>query len=56
MPTYAFTCLSCDRDFDKNVSYEDIQSVVCEECGNFVKRVYSFTGLVWSPTRNSGYS
>jgi len=56
MPTYAFTCLACDTDFDKNVPYDDIQNVTCENCGYQAKRVYSFTGLVWSPTRNSGYS
>lgn len=56
MPTYSFVCLDCDEQFDKNVSYESIDSVICNKCGYRTKRVYSFTGLVWSPTRNNGHS
>jgi len=56
MPTYEFICMACNNDFDKNVSYNDIENVVCEKCGYQAKRMYSFTGLVWSPTRNSGHS
>jgi putative FmdB family regulatory protein len=56
MPTYSFVCLECDTEFDKNVSYDNINSVMCEKCGYRTRRVYSFKGLVWSPTRNSGYS
>ena len=56
MPTYSFACTNCDNEFDKNVRYEAIDTVVCNECGYRTKRVYSFKGLVWSPTRNNGYS
>jgi hypothetical protein len=56
MPTYTFACLDCDKEFDKNTSYEKINEVICESCGYRTRRVYSFTGIVWSPTRNSGHS
>lgn len=56
MPTYSFTCIECDETFDKNIPYSEIENVMCGKCGYRAKRVYSFTGLVWSPTRNSGYS
>lgn len=56
MPNYDFACLVCDADFEKNVSYENIDNVFCETCGHRAKRVYSFKGLVWSPTRNNGHS
>jgi hypothetical protein len=48
--------MACDRDFEKNVPYDDIQNVICGECGYSANRVYKFSGLVWSPTRNNGYS
>lgn len=56
MPNYTFICVSCDKEFDKNVPYEDIELVICDSCGYRTKRVYNFNGLVWSPTRNGGYS
>jgi len=56
MPTYTFACLQCDKDFDKNTPYDQIDQVICEYCGYRTRRVYSFTGLVWSPTRNNGHS
>jgi putative FmdB family regulatory protein len=56
MPTYEFACLACDTDFEKNVPYEDVDKILCEVCGHRAKRVYSFTGIVWSPTRNNGHS
>lgn len=54
MPTYSFCCLACDTEFDKNVKYEDISSVMCENCGYRAKRLYTFTGLTWAPT-SGGY-
>jgi putative FmdB family regulatory protein len=56
MPTYTFSCVACHNEFDKNVSHNDIESVMCDACGYRTKRIYSFTGIVWSPTRNSGHS
>jgi len=56
MPTYSFACLGCDGEFDKNVPYEKVNQVMCDKCGYRTKRIYSFTGIVWSPTRNSGHS
>jgi hypothetical protein len=56
MPTYTFACVSCDNEFDQNTPYDNIENIMCEECGYRTKRVYNFTGMVWSPTRNNGYS
>jgi putative FmdB family regulatory protein len=50
MPNYTFACVSCDEQFDKNVSYENIADVLCEKCGYRAKRLYTFSGLVWAPT------
>lgn len=56
MPNYDFACLVCDEDFEKNVPYDEIDKIICEKCGYNAKRVYTFNGLVWSPTRNNGHS
>ena len=56
MPTYTFACLGCDKQFEKNVPYAQVNQIICEECGYRTKRIYSFTGIVWSPTRNNGHS
>jgi putative FmdB family regulatory protein len=56
MPLYTYACMNCDIDIELicNISARDDQ--MCEKCGNRLVRSIDRPGMVWSPTRNSGYS
>lgn len=56
MPIYTYSCINCDIDVEiiSNISMRDSQS--CEECGYNLIRSIDRPGMVWSPTRNGGYS
>ncbi len=56
MPIYTYTCLNCDIDSELicNISSRDDQ--MCQDCGNRLLRSIDRPGMVWSPTRNGGYS
>lgn len=56
MPIYTYSCINCDIDVERisNISMRDSQS--CEECGYNLIRSIDRPGMVWSPTRNGGYS
>jgi putative FmdB family regulatory protein len=56
MPLYTYGCINCDTDVELicNISVRDNQ--MCELCGNRLIRHIDRPGMVWSPTRNNGYS
>lgn len=56
MPIYTYSCINCDKDEERitNISSRDDQS--CEDCGYKLFRSIDRPGMVWSPTRNGGYS
>lgn len=56
MPLYTYSCINCDINVELmcNISVRDSQ--MCEECGNRLIRCIDRPGMVWSPTRNGGYS
>ncbi len=56
MPIYTYTCLNCDIDSELicNISARDNQ--MCQGCGSRLFRSIDRPGMVWSPTRNGGYS
>ncbi|CAB4146022.1 CxxC_CxxC_SSSS, putative regulatory protein, FmdB family [uncultured Caudovirales phage] len=56
MPTYSYTCIQCDKDLERmtKIDYRDNQ--FCDTCGFRLARTIDRPGMVWSPTRNGGYS
>lgn len=42
MPTYEFTCLPCDKTITATMKYEELDNLTCPNCGNPMKRSYSF--------------
>lgn len=56
MPIYSYSCVECDTNADIIMSIKDRDNAMCEECGNKLIRGIDRPGMVWSPTRNSGYS
>jgi len=56
MPTYSYTCIECDKDLERmtKIDYRDNQ--FCEICGFRLARTIDRPAMVWSPTRNGGYS
>jgi len=56
MPIYTYTCLVCDKDVEKMIPMIQRDQQMCPECGHRLIRGIDRPGLVWSPTRNSGYS
>ena len=56
MPIYTYSCKTCDKTVEKNVSMERRDMVNCSECGYKLVRKIDRPGLVWSPTRNGGHS
>jgi putative FmdB family regulatory protein len=57
MPNYEYTCAGdCSGTFEKIVVIEERNNQVCPKCGARADRVMSFSGIVWSPTKNGGHS
>lgn len=56
MPIYTYSCIPCDIDEERisNINQRDQQ--FCEKCGSRLTRSLDTPGMVWSPTRNGGYS
>lgn len=56
MPIYTYVCMNCntDKEIIVNISMRDEQ--VCEKCGYKLIRSIDKPGMVWSPTRNGGFS
>lgn len=43
MPTYDFTCLTCDKTIELHFAFNDLSRPTCETCGNQLNKVYSPT-------------
>lgn len=56
MPMYTYTCLVCESEYSKIVKIDKRDDQICEECGHRLTRNIDRPGMVWSPTRNGGYS
>ena len=56
MPTYTYGCKKCDIRLEVNCKMDDRDNQDCEHCGTLLIRGLDSPGLVWSPTRNGGYS
>ncbi len=56
MPMYTYTCPACGAECSKTVKIDDRDSQFCEDCGYRLIRNIDRPGMVWSPTRNGGYS
>lgn len=56
MPTYTYSCDTCNVTVEKIIKMEDRDNAVCNDCGNVLRRGLDRPGMVWSPTRNNGYS
>ena len=56
MPLYTFTCLECDKSHELMIKMEERDNAICPDCGVRLIRSIDRPGLVWSPTRNGGYS
>lgn len=56
MPLYTYTCLECDKSHEVMCKMEERDNAICPDCGVRLIRSIDRPGLVWSPTRNGGYS
>lgn len=56
MPNYAYYCVACDNETEKNVTMNDRDDQDCDTCHRKLKKKFRFNGSVWSPTRNGGHS
>ena len=56
MPIYTYSCIECDLDEERIVSISSRDYQSCEKCGYNLIRSIDKPGMVWSPTRNGGYS
>lgn len=56
MPLYTYYCKVCDTDIEiiTRIDFRDNQ--MCVDCGYRLIRNLDRPGMVWSPTRNGGYS
>jgi putative FmdB family regulatory protein len=48
MPIYEFTCLVCDKTIAINLRLEDSQHLSCPECGEPMKRSYTFGAVTFN--------
>jgi len=56
MPLYTYYCPACDIGSEMIVSINNRDNKMCESCGYKLVRALDRPGMVWSPTRNGGYS
>lgn len=56
MPLYSYICMQCNNNFEEITGINERDTVVCNECGATAERQIDRPGMVWSPTRNGGYS
>jgi putative FmdB family regulatory protein len=48
MPIYEFTCLVCDKTISMTLRLNDSQNLTCPECGETMRRSYSFGAVTFS--------
>lgn len=56
MPLYSYYCAACDEASDRLSSIDRRDQQMCSECGFRLLRGIDKPGMVWSPTRNGGFS
>jgi|694.fasta_scaffold151623_3 putative FmdB family regulatory protein len=56
MPLYTYSCINCDSDEERLASISARDEQKCAGCGYSLIRSIDRPGMVWSPTRNGGYS
>ena len=56
MPIYTYTCVYCNVIAEKMIPMIQRDQQTCTACGHQMIRGIDRPGLVWSPTRNNGYS
>lgn len=56
MPIYTYYCKVCDKDLELISKIDLRDSQMCEQCGYRLVRNLDRPGMVWSPTRNGGFS
>jgi putative FmdB family regulatory protein len=56
VPLYTYYCPACDTGFELITSIDSRDNQMCESCGYKLVRGLDRPGMVWSPTRNGGYS
>lgn len=53
---YSYSCTACDFSVDRLCKIESRDDQFCEKCGYRLARNIDRPGMVWSPTRNGGFS
>lgn len=56
MPLYTYYCKDCNINTERIVKIDVRDGQSCAECGGALVRNLDTPGMVWSPTRNNGYS
>jgi len=52
MPTYEYSCLSCENEFEAIQSFSDDSISECPQCKGEVRKVYNNVGVVF---KGSGF-
>jgi putative FmdB family regulatory protein len=45
MPTYAYTCKSCEHVFEMQLSFSDKDPAECPKCGGEIRKVFGNLGV-----------
>jgi putative FmdB family regulatory protein len=47
LPTYTYTCTSCNDIIEKRQSFHDAPLTTCEQCGGSLRKVFHPVGIVF---------
>jgi putative FmdB family regulatory protein len=47
LPTYTYTCTSCNDVIEKRQSFHDAPLTTCEQCGGSLRKVFHPVGIVF---------
>jgi putative FmdB family regulatory protein len=47
LPTYTYTCTSCNDVIEKRQSFSDAPLTTCEQCGGSLRKVFHPVGIVF---------
>lgn len=56
MPLYTYYCVNCDDNVEILCKISERDEQYCLQCESKLERAIDRPGMVWSPTRNGGYS
>ena len=48
MPTYSYSCTSCDNAFDIHQAFTDDTLTVCEVCGGRLRKLFNTIGVTFN--------